>query len=380
MTESEQPSSPARWSGDKSSRRPQHQLNGTVTASALSQFENWFMNDSNQKIVVTGGAGFIGSHLVDRLLTATRARVMVFDNLSTGRLKNLAAQVSNPRLDCVFGDVRDPRTVETLLRDAALVYHIAAKWRDSGPECDSDDMFTTNVVGTLNVLRAAKQQKVQRVVFTSSCEAYGAPVLLPVDEGHPLLAVGFYGASKAAAEAYCRAYLRHCGLQTIILRLSHVYGPRDSDHLIPTWLHRAAAGQDLEITDSKTIMDVVWVGVVVEALVRAGTLHGPMPPINVASGTGTRPIDLAKRIRHVTQGRGQIRVHPVPLMESPRFVANIERMRQLLGIEPGLDPLVELRFCSPKLESSGGGSVPTPSNQGLWTEHALHGSAATNPV
>jgi UDP-glucose 4-epimerase len=240
-------------------------------------------------------------------------------------------------------------------------------------------MFTTNVVGTLNVLRAAKQRGVERVVFTSSCEAYGAPAILPVDEGHPLLAVGFNGASKAAAEAYCRAYLRHCGLKTIVLRLGQVYGPRDSAYLIPAWLQRAAAGQDLEIADSKTIMDVVWVGIVVEALVRAGTLDGAVPPINVASGTGTRPIDLAKRIRHVTQGRGQIRVHPVPPMESTRFVANIERMRQLLGVEPGLDPLVELRFCSPKPQSGGDGFVPKPSSQGLWTEHVLNGSAAIKP-
>src|SRR5205809_1040936 len=109
------------------------------------------MNDSKQKIVVTGGAGFIGSHLVDRLLTNTEARIIVFDNLSTGRLANLAAHVSNPRLDCVVGDVRDANTLDTVLRDTAVVYHIAANWQDSRPEHDSDDLFTTNVVGTLNV-------------------------------------------------------------------------------------------------------------------------------------------------------------------------------------------------------------------------------------
>jgi nucleoside-diphosphate-sugar epimerase len=307
-----------------------------------SRFDTEFMNDSNQRIVVTGGAGFIGSHLVDRLLTDTEARVTVFDNLSTGRLANLAAHVSNPRLDCVVGDVRDAKTVETLIRDTALVYHIAAKWEDGQPGDDSDEMFTTNVVGTLNVLRAAARQGVERIVFTSSYEAYGAPITLPVDEGHPLLAIGFFGASKAATEAYCRAFHRHAGLKTIILRLGHVYGPRDSGYLIPTWLRRAAAGQDLELADGKIIMDVVWVGVVVEALIRARTLQEDVPPINVASGTGTRLLDLARRIRHVTQGRGQIRILPLPPVDSTRFVANIERMRQVLGIEPGLDPLGDL--------------------------------------
>jgi UDP-glucose 4-epimerase len=312
------------------------------------------MFEPDQKIVVTGGAGFIGSHLVDRLLRDTPAQIVVLDNLSRGRLANLAAHRSNPRLECVVGDVRDAPTVLRWLRNTTLVYHIAAEWEDSRPDRDSDQMFTTNVVGTLNVLRAAVQQRVERVVFTSSYEAYGIPVSLPVDEGQPLLAIDFYGASKAAAEAYCRAFYRLTGLKTAVLRLSDVYGPRDSGHLVPTWLQRVAAGEDLEISDGKRVIDLVWIGLVVEALIRAATLDWPIPPVNVASGTGTRLIDLAKRIRHLTKGNVPIHVRSEPVVENPRFVASIDRMRHILGIEPGLDPLIEL----PSLVSMHCGGAP----------------------
>ena len=323
-------------------KRPQHHLNESLTDSGISRLDTWAMFEPGQKIVVTGGAGFIGSHLVDRLLRDTQARIVVLDNLSRGRLANLAAHASNPRLECVVSDVRDAESVLRLLQDTAIVYHIAAEWGSDRPAHDSDDMFTTNVVGTLNVLRAAVQQGIERVVFTSSYEAYGVPVSLPVDEGQPLLAIDFYGASKAAAEAYCRAFYRLAGLKTAVLRLSDVYGPRDSGRLVPTWLQRAAAGEDLEVADGRRVIDLVWIGLVVEALIRAGTLDWPIPPVNVASGTGTRLIDLAKRIRHLTKGNVPIRVRSHPVIESARFVASIDRMRHILGIEPGLDPLVEL--------------------------------------
>src|SRR5712691_4119163 len=121
-----------------------------------------------------------------------------------------------------------------------------------------DYTFETNVVGTFNVLRGAVEQGVPRVLFASSREVYGEPISLPVDEESPLLAINSYGASKVAAEAYCRAFRREYGLHTVILRLANVYGPRDHGRVIPLWLQQALAGEDLRVHGGKQVIDFLW--------------------------------------------------------------------------------------------------------------------------
>ena len=306
------------------------------------------MDQNIAKIVVTGGAGFIGSHLVDRLLAETRAEVVVLDNLSRGRLENLASHLPGGRVQVIVADIRDPATVADRMRGATVVYHLAAQSCGTVADEDLDETFATNVVGTYNVLRAAADQSVGRFVFASSHEVYGDPASLPVDEGHPLLTISGYGASKAAGEAYCRAFRRLFGLDTVILRLTDVYGPRDFGRPIPSWLEDAAAGRDLRVDDTRKVVDLIWVEQAVEALIRAAALDRPVPPINVASGTGTRIIDLVRRIRRLTGGRGEIRLVPARSVGGSHFVADVERMRQILHIEPSLDPLVHL----PKLVTS----------------------------
>lgn len=295
-----------------------------------------------ERIVVTGGAGFVGSHLVDRLLADTRAEVVVFDNLCRGRLANLAHHQIERRLQFVQGDIRDADAVADTLRGADVVYHLAARSKAVDGTEGLDETFTTNVVGTFNVLRAATRHTAGRVVFTSSRQAYGEPIALPVDEGHPLLTMSAYGASKVAGEAYCRVFRQVCGLQTIILRLGNVYGRRDFGRVVPIWLKQAAAGQPLCIYGGKQVLDFIGVGETVEALVRASAVDRPLPPVNVASGTGTRIVDLARRIARLVGGPGQLKLLPARAADVTRFVANVDRMRQLLTIEPQLDPLVHL--------------------------------------
>ncbi|MGH2369810.1 MAG: SDR family NAD(P)-dependent oxidoreductase [Chloroflexota bacterium] len=302
---------------------------------------------SEQKIVVTGGAGFIGSHLVDRLLADGRAEVVVFDNLSRGRLSNLASHQADSRLRIVEGDVRDAAAVADALRGAAVVFHLAAQSTVLGGVEDGDYTFATNVVGTFNVLRAAAGGGVGRLVFASSREVYGEPVALPVDEDHPLMALNAYGASKAAGEVYCRAFRRMYGLPIAVLRLANVYGPRDFGHAIPVWLEQAAAGRELHVHGGKQLIDFIWVGQAVEALVRAAASNGSLPPINVASGTGTRILDLARRIARLAQCQPRIKLLPEAEVGATRFVANVERMRQMLRIEPPLDPFAHLPSLLP---------------------------------
>jgi UDP-glucose 4-epimerase len=291
------------------------------------------------RIVVTGGAGFIGSHLVDRLLADSRAQVVVFDDFSRGRLTNLGRAQTESRLQILQGDIRDAAAVADALQGASIVFHLAARASQSASDEEIEDSFTTNVVGTFNVLQAASQHAVRRLLFASSREVYGEPIALPVDESHPLLAVTAYGASKVAGEAYCRAFRRVFGLQTVILRLAAVFGPRDSGRFIPDWWTRAQAGQDLYIPDEKQVVDLVSVDQAVDALVRAAEMDEALPPINVASGTGTRVVDVARLIARLTGRRSQVRLLPKSIARPTPFVADVGRMRQLLRIEPMPDPL-----------------------------------------
>jgi UDP-glucose 4-epimerase len=298
---------------------------------------------SHNKVVVTGGAGFIGSHLVDRLITLNpAATVVVVDNFSSGQQANIARHLQESRLRLIEADVRDAAAVDESLAGAEVVYHLASQSQVISDLREVNETFTTNVVGTVNVLRAAAKHAVKRVVFASSREVYGEPITLPVDEDHPLLPINSYGASVLAAEVYCRTLRRVFGLQTAILRLTNVYGPRDAGHVIPIWLERAAAGHDLLVYGGRQTLDFIWIGDAVEALITAGTSDAVNPPINVASGTGIRAIDLARRIKRLTACSGRIEVLPPRAFEVSRFVGNVSRMAQMLNIQPQLDPLIHL--------------------------------------
>jgi UDP-glucose 4-epimerase len=297
------------------------------------------MVQRTHKVVVTGGAGFIGSHLVDRLLAATSAEIVVFDNFHRGRLENLAHLQNEARVRVIHGDIRDTAAVHDVVRDAGIVYHLGAQSTVMGGARDIDYTFSSNVIGTHNVLRAAADHGVDRLVFASSREVYGEPIDLPVDEDAPLLAINCYGASKIAGEAFCRAFRREFGLQSVILRFANVYGPRDIGRVIPSWVERAAAGRDLDVYGGKQVIDFVWVDNAVNALMKAGLAEGPLPPINVGSGTGTRIVDLARRIARLASARSRVNLLPARPVEVTRFVANVDRMREMLGVDTPLDPL-----------------------------------------
>jgi UDP-glucose 4-epimerase len=224
-----------------------------------------------------------------------------------------------------------------------VVYHLAAQSTVTGGVHDLDYTFATNVVGTFNVLRASAGHGIRRVVFASSREVYGEPISLPVHEEAPLLAINSYGATKTAGEALCRAFRRESGLDTVVLRLANVYGPRDTGRVIPEWTKRALAGEPLRIYGGKQIIDFVGVEQTVEAFARAAGADTALPPINIGSGTGTRIVELARRIIRLGSSHTRISMEPARPMDVTSFVANVDRMCQFLHIEPQLDPLHDLR-------------------------------------
>ena len=217
------------------------------------------------KSLVTGGAGFIGSHLVDRLLSDHNQYVSVYDNLSRGKIENLSQHCNNSRFRFIEADIRDFTPLLEAVQGVDVIYHLGAQSSVMQAITDIDYSFTSNVVGTYNVLKAASKAKVSRVVFSSSREVYGEPNYLPVDEEHPTTGKNSYGASKVAAEEYCRVFNNHFGLKTVILRLANVYGARDYDRVIPIWLEQAYRGKNITVYGGTQIIDFIWIDLVVEA-------------------------------------------------------------------------------------------------------------------
>ena len=292
-------------------------------------------------VLVTGGAGFLGSHLVDALVERGY-QVTVLDNLHRGRMENLARHVSGKgKIKFVRADIRDYPAVQEVVVGMDLVYHLAAQSNVMGAMQDIEYSFTTNVAGTLNVVRSASACGVRRVVFASSREVYGEPMELPVKEESPLLPKNPYGASKVAAETYCRVWHAAEGLDCLVLRFANIYGPRDEDRVIPLWLKRARTGQDLEVYGGKQVLDFVWVGYAVDALLAAADCSND-GAINVGSGQGIALTDLAARILEVTRSSSKARFLAAREPEVVRFVADVRRMQSILCVAVPEDALQEL--------------------------------------
>lgn len=292
-------------------------------------------------VLVTGGAGFIGSHLVSAL-AASGVEVVVLDNLRRGRREPLAALERSGAVRFVEGDVRDRATLAAAMQGLTQVYHLAAQSNVLGAVADLDYSFGSNVVGTFNVLVAARDAGVSRVVFTSSREVYGEVDRLPVAEDRPLNPKNLYGASKAAGEVYCRALQAADGPDVSVLRLANVYGPGDSDRVIPIWLDRARRGLNLELYGGEQVLDLVPVELVVRAIRRAGELALGGQAINVGSGLGTSLRDLAARVRALPAVAVGTTILPARSIEVTRFVADVTLMKTVLGLEPPADPLEAL--------------------------------------
>lgn len=237
------------------------------------------------RVVVTGGAGFIGSHLVERL--AARNDVVVVDITSAREATNLAAV--KDRVAYTHGDVRRPADLDAAFRGAEYVFHLAALV--SPPESFRDPVAfnETNTHGTLAVMRAAKAAGARRVVFASSCAVYGgnAP---PLREDAPLDLLSPYAVTKAAGELWCHLY-HDLGLETVALRLFNVYGPRQSASgpygaVIPRFLEAGLQGTRPAIYgDGEQTRDFVFAADVAEAFERAATAEGVSGEVlNVGTG------------------------------------------------------------------------------------------------
>ena len=291
-----------------------------------------------QRFLVTGGAGFIGSSVVRRLL-ADGNEVSVLDNFSTGRRSNLAGIEDDILL--WEGDLRSYERVHNAVKGCDLVIHLGAL--PSVPRSVADPLTTNdvNVNGTLNVLLAARDNGVKRVVFASSSSVYGANAAMPKVETLLPRPISPYGVSKLAAESYCLAYMEVYGIEAVPLRYFNVFGPRQDpasqySAVIPKFIRGALCGQSPIICgDGKQIRDFTYIDNVVQATIKAALVPGAAGrAMNVACGASIVLLDV---VRIIGEALG---VDIVPEFGEPRLgdiresVADISLARELLGYEP----------------------------------------------
>jgi UDP-glucose 4-epimerase len=241
---------------------------------------------SGERVLVTGGAGFIGSNLVEALV-ASGCDVTVLDNLSSGHQGNLDTV---PQVRFIAGDVRDPVAVDTAVRGAAVVFHLAAS---VGNKRSIDDPITDaeiNVLGTLRVLEAARAHRVRKVVTSSSAGIFGELKTLPIREDHPIEPDTPYGSTKLCSEKLCLAYAKLYEIEAVCLRYFNVYGPKQRfdayGNVIPIFAFQMLRREPLTVFgDGEQTRDFVNVADVVQANLRAAATTGVSGAFNIGSGT-----------------------------------------------------------------------------------------------
>jgi UDP-glucose 4-epimerase len=254
------------------------------------------------RVLVTGGAGTIGSTIVDQVLAAGAGRVVVLDNLVRGRRDNLAAALGTGRVELVEGDIRDRDTVHDLVRGQDVVFHQAAI---RITQCAEEPRLALEVLvdGTFTVLEAAAEHRVGKLVAASSASVYGLAEEFPTGERHHHHNNDtFYGAAKSFNEGMARSFRAMSGLDYVLLRYFNVYGPRMDVHGLYTevlvrWMERIADGlPPLVFGDGRQTMDFVFAGDVARANLLAAGSDVVEGVYNVASGTETSLLGLAEAL------------------------------------------------------------------------------------
>jgi UDP-glucose 4-epimerase len=227
-----------------------------------------------KKVLVTGGAGFIGSHLVDALI-GQGCQVRVLDNLSNGKLDNLAGHKNNKQLDFIQGSITDDKTVNAAVSGVDMIFHLACLGVRHSLKYPFEN-HRVNAEGTLLLLQAACQNKIKKFIYCSSSEIYGTAQFVPMPETHPINPSTVYGASKFVGEAYTRAYHETHGLDTVVIRPFNTYGPRshhegESGEMLPKSIVRSLNNKDIMIFgDGSQTRDFTYVEDTVRGFIEVG--------------------------------------------------------------------------------------------------------------
>ncbi len=297
------------------------------------------MNDlTGKRILVTGGAGLVGSHIVDELVREGAGEIIVFDSLIRGKREHLAGAQARGKLRLVEGDITDRAALKEALAGVDYVFHQAGMWLR---QCEADPRraVEVNIVGSFNVLEACVEAGVKKVVAASSSSVYGEGLYLPTDEDHPFNNDLFYGATKVALEQLLRSFHRKYGLDYVAFRYLNVYGPRQPFQaaymdVIMHFLNRIEAGESPIIHgDGSQSIDLVFVEDVARANVMAMKSDLTNVALNVAGGKETTLKELAELLIRLSGKDLQLVFEPRDSKLVSRRWGCPKKAKKLLGFE-----------------------------------------------
>jgi len=300
------------------------------------------MEYRGKKILVTGAGGFIGSHLTERLVNLggmVRAFVRYNSRNDRGLLEILPSAVKQ-KIDVFMGDLRDSESVREAMKDVEIVFHLGALIAIPYSYIHPREVIDTNIIGTLNVLNAARDYRVKKVIHTSTSEVYGTAQYVPIDEKHPLQGQSPYSASKIAADKIAESFYRSYESPIVIIRPFNTYGPRQSARaVIPTIIAQALTGDKIFLGSLHPIRDFTYIEDVIDGfikMVEIDDISGEV--INLGSGFGISIEELTKRIIALMGKNVEIlfdsrRVRP-PKSEVEKLIANNSKAVKLLHWEP----------------------------------------------
>ncbi|MDA3832161.1 MAG: NAD-dependent epimerase/dehydratase family protein [Spirochaetales bacterium] len=287
------------------------------------------MNLKNSKVLVIGGAGFIGGFVVTELLKEPVKEIIIYDNFARGKQENIEEALKDPRCSIFSygGDVRELDILDQAFDGVDYVFHLAAMWLLHCKDFPRT-AFDVNIAGTFNVLEACVKHKVKKLIYSSSASVYGDAVEVPMAETHPFNNKNFYGATKISGEAMCTAYHDRYGLQVIGLRYMNVYGPGQDQHavysgVVPIMLNKIDANEAPVINgDGSQAYDFVYVEDVARANVcaaKSGCSHGYF---NVGTEVQTTIKELCDTILRLKDSRLEVIYKPYSADDARQLVQN----------------------------------------------------------
>ena len=295
---------------------------------------------SGARVLITGGAGLIGSHITDLLVRAGAREIVIFDNLSRGRVENLAGARAQGQVTLVQADVRDRAALAQAMQGIDFLFHLAAIRLT---QCAEEPRLALEVMadGTFNVLEAAVRASVKRVVAASSASIYGMAGRFPTAEDHhPYHNTTLYGATKVFSEGLLASFREMYGLDYVALRPFNVYGPRMDIHgayteVLVRWMERIAGGRSpIIFGDGSQSMDFVFVENVARAFLLAATCAASGEVFNIASGLETSLRELARTLLSAMDSNLEVEHGPErKLTAVPRRVADVSKAKTRLGFE-----------------------------------------------